>query len=51
MTLIEPIDLAALPAPADLGPVHFIAVGGSGMSGIAQAFADLGAVGKSLAAQ
>lgn len=42
MTLIEPIDLAALPAPADLGPVHFIAVGGSGMSGIAQAFADLG---------
>ncbi|NYI72100.1 UDP-N-acetylmuramate--alanine ligase [Naumannella cuiyingiana] len=42
MTLIEPIDLAALPSPADLGPVHFIAVGGSGMSGIAQAFADLG---------
>lgn len=39
MPLIEPVDL--LPV-RDLGRVHFIAVGGAGMSGIAAAYADLG---------
>jgi UDP-N-acetylmuramate--alanine ligase len=32
MGLISPV---ALPTPAELGPVHFIAIGGSGMNGIA----------------
>ena len=32
MTLIDPIEL---PDPATLSPVHFIAIGGSGMNGIA----------------
>lgn len=39
MGLVEPVELA--PA-AEVGPVHFIAIGGAGMSGIAQAYADLG---------
>ncbi len=39
MPLVEPVDL--VPA-AEVGPVHFIAIGGAGMSGIAQAYADLG---------
>ncbi len=40
MALLEPVDLVA---PTDLGGVHFIAVGGSGMNGIASMFLDLGA--------
>ncbi len=39
MTLLEPIPV--LPADA-VGPVHFIAIGGAGMSGIAQLYADRG---------
>lgn len=39
MGLVEPVDL--VPA-AEVGPVHFIAIGGAGMSGIARAYADLG---------
>jgi len=39
MGLVETIEL---PDPADLGPVHFIAIGGSGMNGIATAFLQLG---------
>ena len=39
MPLVQPVDL--VPA-AEVGPVHFIAIGGAGMSGIAQAYADLG---------
>lgn len=39
MPLIEPVPL--LPVP-ELGRVHFIAVGGAGMSGIAALYADLG---------
>ncbi|MEO7587458.1 MAG: UDP-N-acetylmuramate--L-alanine ligase [Arachnia sp.] len=39
MTLLNPIDVS----PArDVGPVHFIAAGGSGMSGIARLYAELG---------
>ena len=30
------------PAPFDLGPVHFIGIGGSGMSGIAEVLINLG---------
>jgi len=36
------VDTIELPHPGDLGPVHFIAVGGSGMNGIATAFLQLG---------
>lgn len=37
--LVEPIEVL----PADqVGPVHFIAAGGSGMSGIARLYAQLG---------
>lgn len=39
MPLVTPVPLE--PA-AEVGPVHFIAIGGAGMSGIAQAYADLG---------
>ena len=39
MTLLNPIDV--IPA-AQVGPVHFIAAGGSGMSGIARLYAELG---------
>ena len=39
MGLIETIELSD---PADLGPVHFIAIGGSGMNGVATAFLQLG---------
>jgi UDP-N-acetylmuramate--alanine ligase len=39
MTLFEPIPV--LPAD-DVGPVHFIAIGGAGMSGIAQLYAERG---------
>ncbi len=39
MTLLQPIDVL----PADqVGPVHFIAIGGSGMNGVARAYAQLG---------
>jgi UDP-N-acetylmuramate--alanine ligase len=37
--LIEPIEL---PDPTTLSPVHFIAIGGSGMNGIASAMVQLG---------
>lgn len=37
--LIPPVELVA---PDQLGPVHFIAVGGAGMSGIAALYAELG---------
>jgi UDP-N-acetylmuramate--alanine ligase len=37
--LIDPVPLVA---PEALGPVHFIAVGGAGMSGIAALYAELG---------
>jgi UDP-N-acetylmuramate--alanine ligase len=39
MGLVAPIEL---PAPETLGPVHFIAIGGSGMNGIATVFVELG---------
>ncbi|WP_114561173.1 UDP-N-acetylmuramate--L-alanine ligase [Desertihabitans aurantiacus] len=39
MGLVEPVELVT---PDQLGPVHFIAVGGSGMSGIASLYAELG---------
>ena len=39
MNLLTPVDLVD---PRTLGPVHFIAIGGAGMSGIAAAYADLG---------
>lgn len=39
MPLIPP---AALLPPEELGPVHFIAIGGAGMSGVAALFADRG---------
>ena len=39
MPLLEPVELVK---PEDLGGVHFIAVGGSGMNGIAAMFLDLG---------
>ena len=39
MSLLTPVDLVD---PRTLGPVHFIAIGGAGMSGIAAAYADLG---------
>ena len=42
MGLIEPIDPADLPRVADLGPVHFIAIGGSGMNGVATVLAQRG---------
>lgn len=39
MPLLDPV---AIPAEADLGTVHFIAVGGASMSGIARVMAGLG---------
>jgi UDP-N-acetylmuramate--alanine ligase len=39
MGLISPV---TLPTPAELGPVHFIAIGGSGMNGIAVMLLDSG---------
>jgi UDP-N-acetylmuramate--alanine ligase len=39
MPLIEPTEI---PDPTSLGPVHFIAIGGSGMNGVATVFAELG---------
>jgi UDP-N-acetylmuramate--alanine ligase len=39
MPLLEPVELVP---PTELGGVHFIAVGGSGMNGIASMFLDLG---------
>ena len=39
MGLLEPMELVA---PEDLGAVHFIAAGGSGMNGVASMFLDLG---------
>jgi len=39
MGLLEPVELVG---PADLGAVHLIAVGGSGMNGIASMLLDLG---------
>lgn len=40
MPLIDPTD--QIPDPTSLGPVHFIAIGGSGMNGVAAGFARLG---------
>ncbi|WP_432559197.1 UDP-N-acetylmuramate--L-alanine ligase [Granulicoccus sp. GXG6511] len=37
--LIEPVELIR---PSELGPVHFIAIGGAGMSGVAALYAELG---------
>lgn len=39
MTLREPVELAD---PRSIGPVHFIAVGGAGMSGVARIYEELG---------
>lgn len=39
MALVEPVPLVPV---RELGPVHFIAIGGAGMSGIAAAYADAG---------
>ncbi|MDO5534084.1 MAG: UDP-N-acetylmuramate--L-alanine ligase [Propionibacteriaceae bacterium] len=39
MGLIEPVELVAVD---ELGPLHFIAIGGAGMSGIARAYAHRG---------
>lgn len=39
MPLVSPVELVAADA---VGPVHFIAIGGAGMSGIASAYAALG---------
>ena len=39
MNLLEPVELVA---PEDLGAVHFIAVGGSGMNGVAAMMLELG---------
>ncbi|WP_203566889.1 UDP-N-acetylmuramate--L-alanine ligase [Aestuariimicrobium ganziense] len=39
MALREPVEVAA---PEQLGPIHFIAIGGAGMSGIAQLFRQRG---------
>ena len=39
MTLLTPVDV--VPA-SEVGPIHFIAAGGSGMSGIARLYAELG---------
>ena len=39
MGLVEPVELSR---PSELGPVHFIAIGGSGMNGIASAMVQLG---------
>lgn len=39
MALIKPVKIEPI---ADLGKIHFIGVGGSGMSGIAQMYAELG---------
>jgi UDP-N-acetylmuramate--alanine ligase len=39
MGLLEPVELVG---PQDLGATHFIAVGGSGMNGVASMFLDLG---------
>lgn len=39
MTLLEPVEV--LPA-SSIGGVHFIAIGGSGMSGVAKLYHDLG---------
>ena len=43
MGLIDPVEL---PEPGSLGPVHFIAIGGSGMNGIAVVFVQLGTRGE-----
>jgi UDP-N-acetylmuramate--alanine ligase len=39
MGLVETVELSR---PSELGPVHFIAIGGSGMNGIAMAFRQIG---------
>lgn len=39
MTLREPVELAD---PREIGPVHFIAIGGAGMSGVARIYQELG---------
>ncbi len=39
MTIIKPVDLVPI---SELGKVHFIGIGGSGMSGIAEIYSDLG---------
>jgi len=42
MPLIDPTPIEQIPDPEDLAPVHFIAIGGSGMNGIATVFAQRG---------
>lgn len=42
MPLIEPTPIDQIPDPEQLGPVHFIAIGGSGMNGVATVFAQRG---------
>lgn len=42
MPLIEPTPIDQIPDPEELGPVHFIAIGGSGMNGVATVFAQRG---------
>jgi UDP-N-acetylmuramate--alanine ligase len=42
MPLIEPTPMADIGDPEQLGPVHFIAIGGSGMNGVATIFAQRG---------
>ncbi|GGL76081.1 UDP-N-acetylmuramate--L-alanine ligase [Microlunatus endophyticus] len=42
MPLIEPTPIDEIADPEDLGPVHFIAIGGSGMNGVATIFAQRG---------
>ncbi len=42
MALIETVPHDELPAPESLGPVHFIAIGGSGMNGVATVLAERG---------
>lgn len=42
MPLIEPTPMDQIPDPTELGPVHFIAIGGSGMNGVATIFAQSG---------
>ena len=39
MGLLTPVELVEV---SELGPVHFIAIGGSGMNGVASALLQLG---------
>ncbi|MBA8794309.1 UDP-N-acetylmuramate--alanine ligase [Friedmanniella endophytica] len=42
MSLIDPVPVDRLPDPEALGPLHFIAIGGSGMNGVATVYAQRG---------